>query len=123
MLDTAETRYGEALALEPKNAPARLGLGSLMLRQDRTTDAEPFFRSVLADDLLNVEAMLGLAIVDIKKGGDHVNDGEAAAKRALERTPNSPKAHYVLGRAHESRGDAGKAAEEYRKAAELLMDR
>lgn len=123
MLDTAETRYGEALALEPKNTPARLGLGSLMLRQDRTTDAEPFFRSVLADDPLNVEAMLGLAIVDIKKGGDHVNDGEAAAKRALERTPNSPKAHYVLGRAHESRGDAGKAAEEYRKAAELLMDR
>lgn len=123
MLDTAEARYGEALTLEPKSTPARLGLGGLMLRQDRATDAEPFFRSVLSDEPQNVDAILGLAMVDIKKGGDHVNDGEAAAKRALERTPNSAKAHYVLGRAHEARGDAGKAAEEYRKAAELLMDR
>ena len=119
----AEGRFGEALTIEPKNTAARLGLGNLMLRQDRTADAEPFFRSVLADEALNVDALLGLAIVDIKKGGDHVGAGEAAARKALERTPNSPRAHYVLGRAHEARGDAGKAAEEYRKATELLFDR
>jgi tetratricopeptide (TPR) repeat protein len=123
LYDAAETRYTEALAASPGHAGAKIGLGELMLRLERLPEAESLFRSVLAADPASVDAALGLAAAQLRRGPDGVTEAEASVKRVLEKDPSQPRAHYLYGQVHERRGDTGRAAAEFKRAAELLLAR
>lgn len=123
LYEMAEARYTEATTLVPGHVGAMLGLGDLMLRQDRLDEAEPLFRSVLAAHPDSADAILGLASVQLKRGGDDVAKAQEAVQKLIEKDPKQARARYVMGLIQERRGDMAAAAAEYRKAAELLMDR
>src|SRR5205085_1621335 len=57
----AEQAYRAALAQNPKQAAARLGLGDLLRRQQRTDEARPLLDQAKADDPTNAAVRLALA--------------------------------------------------------------
>jgi Tetratricopeptide repeat len=122
LYDLAEARLTEANTLVQGHVGAALALGELWLRRDRLDDAERAFRSALASHPESHEAILGLVAVRIDRGKE-LAQAEADVQRLLKQSPNHPKARYLLGRLLEARGDPAAAASEYRKAAELLIDR
>ena len=123
LYDMAEARYTEATTLVPGHVGATLGLGDLMLRQGRLAEAEPLFRSALASDPKSPEAALGVAAVQIRRGGEDVAKAEGALKAILEKDPAQPRAWFLMGQVHERRGDPAGAMSDYRKAAELALER
>ena len=123
LYEMAEARYTEATSLVPGHIGATLGLGELMLRQNRLTDAEPLFRSVLAVHPDSVDAALGIASVQLKRGGDDLPKAEAGVKAIIDKDPTQARARYLMGQIHEQRGEFAAAMAEYRKVAELLLDR
>jgi tetratricopeptide (TPR) repeat protein len=123
LYEMAEARFTEATKLSPGHIGATLGLGELMLRQDRLSDAEPLFRSVLASKPDSIEAALGVAGVQVKRGGDDLAKAEASLNGILQKDPKQAKARFLLGQVFERRGDASRAMVEYKRAAELALDR
>lgn len=123
LYEMAESRYSEAMALTPDSVEAKLGLGELMLKQERLTDAEPIFRSVLTNHPDSLDAILGLAAVRLEKGGEELGPAEKSVNEVVEKSPSNPRARYLLGRLREKQGDAEGASREYRKAAEILLAR
>lgn len=120
MFEIAESRYNEALALDPTCDAARLGLGGLMLSQNRPTDAETIFKSILASHPDSTDAALGLAEARIAQGGDHLDQARAAVQAILEKEPSHARAHFLLARILESKGELKAATEEYRRTIEIL---
>ena len=123
LYELAEARYTEANSLVPGHVGAKLGLADLMVRQDRLNDAEALFRSVLSTNAESMEAQLGVAAVQIKRGGEDLNKAKAALDAIVEKDPKQARATYLLGQIQELRGDAAGALASYKKAAELLLDR
>ncbi|MFO0829378.1 MAG: tetratricopeptide repeat protein [Phycisphaerales bacterium] len=123
LYDMAEARFAEALSVSPDSVEAKLGLGNLMLEQKRTKDAEALFRSVLASHADSIDAILGLAAAQLAEGGDALDAAETAVRGVIGQTVSNARAHYLLGRILEERANLAAAALEYRKAAELLMQR
>ena len=122
LYELAEARFTEATKLSPGHVGATLGLGELMLKQNRLSDAEPLFRSVLAEKPDSVEAALGIVAVEVGRGGDELSKAEASLKKILEKDPRQARAWYLMGQVHQSRGNSADAAGDYRKAAELALD-
>jgi tetratricopeptide (TPR) repeat protein len=122
MHSLAEAEYRLSLDLADLTS-ARLGLGDLLIRLGRLDEAEEQFRAVLNAHPKSLEATIGFAHVYVLRGGDELHRAEELALKVIERSPNRPRAHFVLGLVHEERGDAQTAAGSYRKAAELLLDR
>ncbi|MCA9285374.1 MAG: tetratricopeptide repeat protein [Phycisphaerales bacterium] len=123
LFEEAEARFAEAMAIQPGHVAAKLALADLMLRQDRDADAEAIFRSVLTAHPDSTDARLGIAAVQIKRGGDELESAQRTLAEMVAKDPNLPKARYLLGRAYEQTGNIPAAAIEYRRAAELLLDR
>lgn len=119
--DLAEEKYREAMELASDYAPARLGLAMVLLHRNRLVGAETEFRAVLDADPASVEAALGLAYVETLRGGDELEDARATVTRLLERDPEEPRAHYLLGLIYQQLDQPADAIESYRKASELLM--
>src|SRR6516165_120271 len=75
------------------------------LTPDNMTQARSFFEKAMTLDPGNVEAMVGLAIVDVSVGGALMTDdwsarfvaAEATLTRALSLAPNHARAHLHLG--------------------------
>jgi len=123
MLDLASEEFTKALELAPGYVPARLGTGALLLRQGRLADAEIHFRAVLKANPESVEAALGLAQVQVLRGGSEIDAAEELMQGVVARNPDEPRAFYLLGTIHEMRDEHQEAAESFRTAAELLMSR
>lgn len=124
LYDMAAARFGEAISLVPAHTGAKLGLAELLLRQDKFSESEPLFRSVLATSPDAIEASLGIAALRIKRAtGDDTAQAEASLRALIEKSPSQPRGRYLLGRICEGRGDLAAAAAEYRKAAESMLDR
>lgn len=121
--EMANEKYQEALALWPQSVEARLGLGRLDLHRNRIADAEKQFRAVLAANPHIVEASLGIAYVQTVRGGDELVDAERLVRGVLDRDNSQPRAFYLLGRISEARGKVADAAANYKRAAELLLER
>jgi tetratricopeptide (TPR) repeat protein len=123
LYEMAEARYSEAMALAPENVEARQGLGELMLKQNRPADAEPIFRSILAKHPDSAEAKLGLATARLERPGDDVADAETLVRDVMDKNSSDAKAHYLMGRIRERQSNASAAVVEYRRAAEILLQR
>lgn len=122
LFEMAVARFTEATALVPGHVGATLGLGNLMLRQERLAEAEPLFRSVLATHPDSAEASLGIASVQIRRGDD-IDTAQATVQGIIDRDPKQSRARYLMGLIQERRGDTAAAAAQFKRAAELLMDR
>ncbi|MBS0198682.1 MAG: tetratricopeptide repeat protein [Planctomycetes bacterium] len=123
LYEMAEARYTEATTLVPGHVAATIGLGELMLRQDRLAEAEPLFRSVLTAHPDSLDAALGIAGVQLRRGGDDLTKAYTTTKALIDKNPKDPKARYVMGMVLERRSEPAAALAEYKKAAELLLDR
>lgn len=82
----AEREYREALRADEKYVPALLGLGALLLGEDRPKDAEPLYAKAAAVEPSRVEAQIGLARAR-RLGGDLVGALEALGKAAESDDP------------------------------------
>ncbi len=131
LYDLAEARYAEATAASPGHQGAMLGLAELQLKRGRGAEAEALFRSILTRSPDAAEAELGLIAVAVMRSDEAPADEASAALAQAEadtagliaRRPDLPRAHYLLGLVLEKRGRRAEAASEYRKAAEMLLDR
>jgi tetratricopeptide (TPR) repeat protein len=119
----AEAKYLEALQLAPGLPSARLGLGDLLLRQQRLDEAEQQFREVLADEPESPAATLGLAFVFAHRGGVGLDHAEKVARELIEHDRSWARAHFLMGLIHEKHGDAAAAADSFKTAAQLLLSR
>lgn len=122
LYDLAEARFTEAGTLVEGHFGAALALGELMLRRDRLQEGERAFRSILVSHPDSQEAALGLAAVQIRRG-DELAQADSIVQTLVEKNPSQPRARYLRGRLLEIKGDVPGAAAEYRKAAELMLDR
>ncbi len=120
----AEGRDAEALAafqrlaaLNPADHQARLWIARLHTRMGRPNLAEAVYRSVTLENLINVEALLGLgsSLVEL----DRVDEALVTLERAETLAPENAGVQSALGRAHAVAGHGSRAVEHYRKAATL----
>lgn len=119
--ELAEEKYVEALELMPVYTPARLGLGGLYLRRGRLAEAELQFRTVLGGEPTSLDARIGLAYVQVLRGGAEMGEAETALRGILAGNPAEARAHYLLGVIHQQRNELEEAAAGFRAAAEVLM--
>jgi tetratricopeptide (TPR) repeat protein len=123
MPEMAEQKYREALEAWPKCVEARLGLGELLLSQDKLDEAEASFKAALELTPGSTDAMLGLDAAAIKRGGEGLSKAENDVRRVLAGNPKLARAHYLLGLVHQQRSEQADAAACFRRAFELLMER
>ena len=121
--DLSAEKFAEALALDPHHVSAHLELGMLMLKRQRLPDAEQHFRAVLAQQPTSMQASLGLAFVQAQRGGAELDVAERTGRELLARNPALPRAHYLLGLIDEQRGKPQDAVADYKRAAQLLLER
>jgi tetratricopeptide (TPR) repeat protein len=121
--EMAQEKYAEALALWPGHVQARLGLGHLFIKHRRIADAERQFRALLEADQAHTDAALGLAFVQALRGGEELVEAERVVREVLAREASQARAHYLLGLILEKRDRPDHAAESYRRAAEILLQR
>jgi tetratricopeptide (TPR) repeat protein len=119
--ELAEEKYFEALELSPAYVPARLGLGGLYLRGGRLAEAELEFRTVLGGEPKSLDARIGLAYVQVLRGGAETGEAETMLRGVVAGNPAEARAHYLIGLIHEQRDELDEAAASFRTAAELLM--
>ncbi|VAX38609.1 hypothetical protein MNBD_PLANCTO03-1949, partial [hydrothermal vent metagenome] len=122
MDEMAEAKFLEAIEVSAGYVPARLALGDLYRRQGELDKAEAQCGAIVKADPDSTVGRLALARVWVARGGDSLNQAEAAVRGVLERHPETARAHYLLGLIFEARGDIPAAAASYRTAAELLLD-
>lgn len=90
----AETRFREAVAVEPGSADAQFGLGNALVRQGKLEDAEAAYQAVLAIDPSMSSAHANLGVVYYQQN-DLVRAGESF-KAALEISPGDAQSLYHL---------------------------
>jgi cytochrome c-type biogenesis protein CcmH/NrfG len=118
----AESKLREAIEVDATYAPGRLLLARLSIEQGKLNDAEAQFRKVLEVQAWNDEATLGLAEVQVRRGGPAaLAAAEQQLAPLLASRSDWPRARYVNGLLHETRGDSAKAAAEFKAATELLL--
>lgn len=104
----AANSYQRALALEPRNNSARLGLGRIRLRTD-PAGAEAIFLELLAADASNAAALNDLGIArDLQ--GRHAAAQEAYA-RAAAAAPEMAAAQVNMGLSLALSGNSGRAVD------------
>ncbi len=123
LYEMAQARFTEALAAEPGNVAAQLGLAELLMKQDRLADAEPLYREMLTRHPDSNDAALGMAALQIRRAtGDDIAKAEATLKEQLSKDMKVARTHYLMGQIYEKRGELPQAVASYRRAAELAMD-
>jgi tetratricopeptide (TPR) repeat protein len=110
----AELAYGEALKIEPKSAPALVGLGEALFRAGRYAEAQARFEAATQADKSDVNA--GVGIAKSKLLLERVQEAAAILRTLRESNPASPLVQYWYGRALETAGDRKEAEAAYRLA-------
>ncbi len=107
----AEMEYRILLELEPDNLEVRIRLGLVLYRSGKFDETASEFDHVLKKDPENIEALIGLARVNIKL----LNYPQAITllKEALPIGPDDMHIYYYLGQALEMQGDLSGAEEIY----------
>ena len=95
-LEAAQRRW-------PEDSRLRQSLGDLLLSLGRSAEALPHLEAVAASPSAPAEARLNLGRAYESLG--RLAEAEAAYRGAAKLSPNSPRAHYALGRLLLRRGD------------------
>lgn len=116
--DAAEA-FEQALALSPEGDDARLRLAWVRLETGDARAALAAFDAVLARTPGAPGARIGAGLARLALG--QTDAGMRLLEQALVLNPEPVRAHYALGRAYESRGDAVRAVEHFRSALLKLL--
>jgi eukaryotic-like serine/threonine-protein kinase len=118
--DRAIAAADAARSLDPALPEVDVTLGETLLATGRSKEAAKAFRSALAADRDDFQALLGLGRALEKNGED--GEAEASLRRAIDLQPSSFAAYNRLGAFYYRRGRYGAAAEMFRKAARTTPD-
>ena len=125
--DLARKEYADAVAEQPRSAPAHTSLGSYLLTADKNYTAafEELETAIKLDpNYMPAWYHLGRAAAN---SGTNLPRGEEALKKYLRYAskPNEPplaNAHYWLGTIYEKEGRKGEAKESFERAIRLNPD-
>lgn len=93
-LEKGEMFYRKALSFNPKHIDAYLGLGEVLTRQKKFTDAVTCYRNASQVDPRNVRCVVLLG--NAFKAASQVQDAAACFQRALALQPGSAFTHHEL---------------------------
>jgi superkiller protein 3 len=140
-LDAAEKFYKKALALNPKEARAYVGLGNVEMDYDYVPEADgsssawkegmkraaDYYQKALEINPKYYDAYMGLAWVHQLQSFDDPSiyaKSEQEYRQAMLLRPGDPEPHSSLGSLYERReSDYSKAVAEYREAIKLATDK
>jgi len=116
----AEAEYRAAIQADRDNRSARIGLGRLLLDEDRVQDARQVFEHTLEIDSGNRQALFYIGEVAARTGEQIARGIEAlesylAGRRCLNE-PSESEALFLLGRLLEDEGEVERARSCYRAA-------
>ncbi|MDD4628220.1 MAG: tetratricopeptide repeat protein [Candidatus Peribacteraceae bacterium] len=114
---TAEQTYLRALALNPKNEYALLGLGIIAGQRGDTKEAEIRNRQAIALSPTFVTARLNLGSLLVNQG--RLEEGIAEYRTALDQNLIYPQGHFNLGVALQKTGKSREAVASYEEAIRL----
>ena len=121
-LDSAKVFYEKGLNLN-KNEPFNyVGLGKLLLEENKPEEAKSKFTQALT--LATGKANVRIAISEAYLDGKNKNPAEALfyANEAKKIAPNEPAVHIALGDAYIKQNDGSNAISSYEKAVELNVN-
>lgn len=108
------TRAGNNMAAPPAGIRSALQQGMALLQSGRLQEAERLFRSVLAIDPKNVNALQLIALILFQAG--KFQEGEQLLRRAIKQRPKVPDLHYNMGNMLDRQGKLKQAVEAYKNA-------
>ena len=115
--ENARADLSQLVSAEPDSPEALQRLGTVLMLEGRTAEAEGYFHAALARDREYVDAMLGLGQIEAGRG-----DAATALKRfemAIAIDPRRPRSHHLMGRAREALGQVDEALASYFRALEF----
>jgi tetratricopeptide (TPR) repeat protein len=110
----AEAALAEALKIDPKSGSALAGMGEVLYREGRFTDALARFESGIQADPDGMLAKIGAAKTKIAL--ERLAEAKEQLKKLRDARPTDFEAAYWLGRAEESLGDKKSAEKTYTDA-------
>lgn len=113
----AETEYQILLEFQPERSDVRNKLAMVLLRKKNFAEAEKEFRTILAADSANFNAIDGLGLVMSRTGRE--KEAVDQFKKAITINPKDVMVHYHLGLAYAALGDSAGAEKLYRQALDL----
>jgi tetratricopeptide (TPR) repeat protein len=116
-LTQAEAALGEALKIDPKAGPALAGMGELLYREGRYTDALARFEAGIQADPEGAAAKIGAAKTKIAL--ERLQEAKEQLKKLRDARANDIEVVYWLGRAEEGLGDKTAAERDYSEAIAL----
>jgi tetratricopeptide (TPR) repeat protein len=116
-LTLAEATLGEALKIDPKAGPALAGMGELLYREGRYTDALARFEAGVQADPEGIAAKIGAAKTKIAL--ERLQEAKEQLKKLRDARVNDIEVVYWLGRAEEALGDKTAAERNYGEAIAL----
>ncbi|HWR98236.1 MAG TPA: redoxin domain-containing protein [Candidatus Methanoperedens sp.] len=116
----AAGHFAAALAVDPANVPARTGNGEALLELGKLDEAAAEFEKAVAQDATYTPAVSSLALTLARQG--KAADAEARFKAALELNPLDAGTYFRRGLGSEAVGNLKGAAQDLRRAVEILMN-
>jgi tetratricopeptide (TPR) repeat protein len=113
-MSLAEASLGEALKIDPKAASAVVGMGELLYREGRFTDALARFEAGIQADPEGTVAKIGVAKTKI--AFDRLQEAKDLLKKLRDARPDDVLPAYWLARAEEALGDKAVAEKLYEQA-------
>jgi Flp pilus assembly protein TadD len=123
MLDAAVERFNEAIALDPEQVGALIGLGRVWAQRRELEKALEQYRRALKIEPESIDALLGIAFVLLERGGDDAEESFRMASKLAESSPEDPRVHFLLGTIHDRFNRCEEACASFRRSAELMLDR
>ena len=115
-LDAARRSYSAALASEPSNVDAILGLATVEARSGKPDAAAPLYRQALEVDPRNATALAGLAALAEPVRAEAL---EQQLQREIAQSPLSAALHFTLGNTYASQSMWSQAQASYFEAYRL----
>lgn len=112
--EAALGKFSNALAREPDNSQAVLGVAEAKLGLRQMVDALAGFESAMESEELRAKALQGRGITLILMGREGL--GLPLLRQAVERDPGLWRAWNAIGRGHALEGDSEKALASYDRA-------
>src|SRR5262249_57067178 len=113
-MSQAEAALADALKIDPKAGPALAGMGEVLYREGRFTDALAKFEAGIQADPDGTLAKIGAAKTKIAL--ERLQEAKEQLKKLRDARPNDFEVVYWLGRTEEALGDKAAAERIYGEA-------